>query len=1066
MIESDRPGSQAANAAETHVSLNVTGVHRAAFPTTTADRYELLGEIARGGMGVIYRASDTALGREVAVKVLQDKYAPDSGAARRFADEARIAAQLQHPGIPPVHDLGTLPDGRPFLAMKLIKGQTLEELLTARPDPFADRGRFVAAFEQVCQALAYAHAHDVIHRDLKPANVMVGAFGEVQVMDWGLAKVLGSRPTDSGDPQATTGGTEMRPLRDSEALYTQAGSVLGTPAFLAPEQAIGAIDQVDARSDVFGLGGVLAVILTGRPPFQGDTAESTRQLAARGKVQECFARLDASGTDPELMALCKRCLSPEKTDRPADAGEVARAVAALRAAADERARRAELERVEMELRAAEQRKRRRVQLALAGAVGLLLVAGLAFAWWTRERQARNAEAVAGLLDQCEQALRSGDAAAAAVPLEAAQRRAEESSAAAQAGRLARCQQDLDVLRDLDAVDQQRWTLFEGKELESAEVATRYHEVLGRYGADPDAAGGEQAAARVSSSSVRERLAGALDQLLRAERSAAVRSALQALDPDPFRDAVRDAEQGNDAAALVKLADQAVALQQPPGFSAFLGESNAINRERARAVLATAVQRRPGDLGLLMALGGSYQINQREGAEERVGWYQASVAAAPTNSSAHLNLGNSLSDKKDVEDAILEYRQAMLLDPKSVMPHNNLGNALGAKGDLDGAIAEYRQAVVLDPKLALPHLNLGSALHAKGDLDEAIAEYRQAMRLDPKLAMPHNNLGNALKAKGDLDKAIAEYRQAMRLDPKLALPHNNLGNALHDKGDLDGAIAEFREAMRLDPKFASPHNSLGTALHANGDFDGAIAEFREAMRLDPKFASPHNNLGVILCNKGDLDGAIAEYREALRLDPKQPLALVNLPRAQRMRELLHRLPDVLTGKDKSKGAAEALDFANLCSRPSQKRYAEAARFYAEAFAADPKLAEDSKAGHRYNAACYAALAGCGKDKHAEKQDDKEKARLRGQALEWLRADLVLRRRQAGSVEAVQRQDAAATLAHWLTDTDLSGVRDVEPLKKLPTAEREAWEKLWADVKATRDRAHKAPPNDVKPPAENK
>jgi serine/threonine protein kinase len=149
----------------------------------TVHRYDLLDEIARGGMGVIYCAIDSAFSREVAIKVLQEKFAPDSSAARRFADEARITGQLQHPGIPPVHDLGLLPDGRPFLAMKLIKGQTLQELLASRPEPSAERGRFVAAFEQVCQALAYAHARGVIHRDLKPAKAprfreAVGRTGE------------------------------------------------------------------------------------------------------------------------------------------------------------------------------------------------------------------------------------------------------------------------------------------------------------------------------------------------------------------------------------------------------------------------------------------------------------------------------------------------------------------------------------------------------------------------------------------------------------------------------------------------------------------------------------------------------------------------------------------------------------------------------------------------------------------------------------------------------------------------------------------------------------------------
>src|SRR5262249_24346358 len=143
-----------------------------------------------GGMGVVYRARELALDRHVAVKVLQDRYALDSSFARRFTDEARITAQLQHPGVPAVYEVGTLPDGRPFLAMKLIKGGTLADLPARRPAPAADRGSVVAIFEQVCQAVAYAHSLRVIHRDLKPSNVMVGKFGEVQVMDWGLAKVL------------------------------------------------------------------------------------------------------------------------------------------------------------------------------------------------------------------------------------------------------------------------------------------------------------------------------------------------------------------------------------------------------------------------------------------------------------------------------------------------------------------------------------------------------------------------------------------------------------------------------------------------------------------------------------------------------------------------------------------------------------------------------------------------------------------------------------------------------------------------------------------------------------
>src|SRR5581483_2145964 len=369
-------------------------------PPPSSGRYVLGEEIARGGMGVVYRATDTVLNREVAVKVLADRFGANPGAARRFADEAQISGQLQHPGIPPVHDLGTLPGGRPFLAMKLIKGRTLADLLGDRPDPSADRGRFVAIVEQVCQAVAYAHAHKVIHRDLKPHNVMVGAFGEVQVMDWGLAKILGDRPAGAGEP-AVTVGTEIRTLREPDDGFTQAGSVLGTPAYMSREQAIGAVDQVDARSDVFGLGAVLYEVLTGAPPYAGPDREFVRQQAAVAKLDGAFARLDACGAEPGLVALCKRCLAAEPGDRPADAGEVARAVAGLRQAADERARRAELERVRAdgdrraaELAATAERRRRRVVLAAAGAVAAVLAAGVGVSAWQAvratdaERQAR------------------------------------------------------------------------------------------------------------------------------------------------------------------------------------------------------------------------------------------------------------------------------------------------------------------------------------------------------------------------------------------------------------------------------------------------------------------------------------------------------------------------------------------------------------------------------------------------------------------------------------------------------------------------------------------------------
>jgi WD40 repeat protein len=351
---------------------------KASSPPASPPGYELLDEIGHGGMGVVYRARDTALDRDVAVKVLSDHFPSGSQAAQRFLSEARITGQLQHPGIPAVHQVGTLADGRPFLAMKLIKGSTLAAILQEKADSSADRGRLLAIFEAVCQALGYAHAHRVIHRDLKPANVMVGAFGEVQVMDWGLAKVLGeetSATTDAPAAEHTRAETQVSPTPEAGS-HTQAGSLVGTPAFIPPEQAVGQIERVNERSDVFGLGALLAVILTGEPPYVGETRESVRVQAIRGKLEDCFARLDASGAEPEWVALCKKCLAFEPADRPADAGAVAQAVAGLRSAAEERARTAERRQAAAAARSAERRKRRRLWIGAAVVLAVAVVGGL------------------------------------------------------------------------------------------------------------------------------------------------------------------------------------------------------------------------------------------------------------------------------------------------------------------------------------------------------------------------------------------------------------------------------------------------------------------------------------------------------------------------------------------------------------------------------------------------------------------------------------------------------------------------------------------------------------------
>jgi serine/threonine protein kinase len=368
------------------------------IPASAADRgkYEVLGEIARGGMGAILKGRDIDLGRDLAIKVLLDSHRNDPELRRRFVEEAQIGGQLQHPGIVPVYDLGWFSDQRPYFTMKLVKGQTLAALLQARAGPADDRPRFIAIFEAICQTMAYAHARGVVHRDLKPNNVMVGNFGEVQVMDWGLAKVLhaGGAADDRGPEQAR--GAAVNTARSGSVRHaSRAGSVLGTLAYMPPEQARGEIHEVNERADVFALGAMLCEILTGHPPYVAGTHAETQRMAAQGDLAAALTRLAESGGDGVLLDLARRCLAAAPADRPRDAGEVSSAMTAYLAGVQEKLRSAEMDRARAQATASEERKRRKVEFRMAAAILVALaagIAGVATQWSRAEANLRKSQA--------------------------------------------------------------------------------------------------------------------------------------------------------------------------------------------------------------------------------------------------------------------------------------------------------------------------------------------------------------------------------------------------------------------------------------------------------------------------------------------------------------------------------------------------------------------------------------------------------------------------------------------------------------------------------------------------
>ena len=278
-----------------------------AVPDLSGTKYRILRELGRGGMATVYLAHDSELNREVAVKVLDF---PDSSAelAGRMLREAAIVARLEHPGIVPIHDVGSLPDDRVFYVMKYVRGERLDSFIRKT---LPERLR---VFQRICEAVAFAHAQGVIHRDLKPENIMVGAFGEVLVMDWGLAKLL----RDPENANEIFHGNEPSTQKVVQGISTtDHGTILGTPSYMAPEQAAGEIDKLNEQTDVYSLGAILYFLLTEVvPPKEGPASAGFESPRKRNpKIA------------PAIDAVCLHAMAPDQSSRYANAMDLSRDVA-------------------------------------------------------------------------------------------------------------------------------------------------------------------------------------------------------------------------------------------------------------------------------------------------------------------------------------------------------------------------------------------------------------------------------------------------------------------------------------------------------------------------------------------------------------------------------------------------------------------------------------------------------------------------------------------------------------------------------------------------------------------
>jgi len=880
--------------------------------TSDGQRFRILRPHARGGLGEVFVALDGELHREVALKQILEKHADDPVSRQRFVAEAEITGGLEHPGVVPVYGLGTDAEGRPYYAMRFIKGDSLKEAIarfqgpaaTKSPSPLAEEGRGEGAgvvpatsrdlalrkllrrFTDVCNAIDYAHSRGVIHRDVKPANIILGKHGETLVVDWGLAKSVGRADPSAGEQTIapSSGGS-------SETLP---GSALGTPAYMSPEQARGDLDRLGPRSDVYSLGATLYCLLTGKPPFEGeDIGEILRNVQEGDIVRP--GQVDSS-IDKALEAVCLKAMALHPSDRYASPRLLAEDIE--RWMADEPVT-AWCEPWTRRLLRWLTQHRTSVTGAtaavLAGVLGLLAVLAVQSA-----ANVRLSESLKRETDANAELRRSKAAVQARYDL------AVEAVKTLHTG----------VSEDF-LLKEERFKDVRDRFLKSA--SDFYGKLSALLGKETDVASRRALAQSNFELAELTRKVGRQETALAAHR--AVLEAREALAAARGADTAAKVDVGRsltEVAALLdavgKTAESLETYRRSESLLASLASSDpaaqaALAACRSRTALQlfywgrapealAALERARADQEVLAAVPGASNDARRELAETvtLIGfmlWNTGRAAEAVPVFREALAMYQKLADENP---AVIEFRRGLAVS------HFYVGNVLSAMGELADAEVEMRTALKQSEDLlsgnpavnrflrtvALNRCYLGKLLASKGEPDEAEAQYRKALAVCQKLvdndpgfpqsrsvlAECRRELGIILLQMGKPAAAEAECRSAVGMEqrltednPALAVFRDRLAGNLSSLGDVVRSLGRVAEARELYERAMALTELRARENPTDAAFRGALAgELRR--------------LGLTLRDLANPAGAAADIRRALALCDELPpgLLLYELERA--------------------------------------------------------------------------------------------------------------------------------------------------------------------------------------------
>jgi tetratricopeptide (TPR) repeat protein/tRNA A-37 threonylcarbamoyl transferase component Bud32 len=1026
-----------------------------------------VGEVlGRGAVGVVYKARHMKLNRDVALKMLLSGDYASATELKRFMREAQSIASLRHANFVQVYDIGDL-DGCPYFTMEFVDGGSLAQLLGGVPLPSARAATLMITLAEAMQA---AHAGGVMHRDLKPSNILLMQDGTPKISDFGLARQL-----------------------EGKSDLTHSGDRVGTPCYMAPEQAKGQSGAVGPPSDVYSLGAILYEAFTGRPPFQGETpGETERQLLIADPVSP--SRLNGK-VPRDLETICLKCLHKDPERRYSSAGALAddlrrygkgEAIMARPIGALERGRKWIL-------------RHAAISVSIVGTLVLLLAVTSAGIWSFTQRAAAARTLEEDLL-QVESLEAKSQWDDARLVQERVRARLSADTSATLRSRAEQNDKDLATVARLGAISRAlsgRWGLTNSKFQNLLNNSSQYESAFRDAGLGTPAEPAEAVAARIRSKNIKTALLDALyDWVGSADDQHLHKWILQVAmmaDPAPtqWAERAKDPKTWRSKAALVEVLETAPANPGCLRLTTTVADRLQALGGDGISYLKKLQRQHPGDFRtnytLALACINAHQL------ADALRFTQAADALSQDYPILNNNLGAELLKDGRKEEAIEQFTIATEFDPTSARFKLNLAAALSEGGHYDESVDAYRRAFSLGADHDFSTAWYAVSLDGVGQVDEAVDVFSKLVIKTPHIIQAiYSPLPNFIR-KGRAEKMRAAWQQGLEagttdagdyigypefclyLDKEkeyheaCSMLLSNFSTTANPRlAEVIGRTILLRPATEDQTRMAAA--LIDRALHADlsaqeawtkpyFQFSEALLEYRQGhfqASLTILDANVRKILGpcpyMLIAMSQSRLGNTAEAEHALETgmmlfnwSPSNAVErdswLYHALRHEAESTILSCLPAFAAGNYQPRNNDERFCLTGYCQDKSLNL--TSAQLYKDAFAADPEMSGSKYADYRYRAACAAALAGCGKGKDAGTLSIAERKQWRSQALVWMKSDLG--EYEHSFTDAVRTRLILRTaLTSWRSNPDLAEVRDPGNLQSLDPEEREQWSAFWKRV----------------------